>query len=420
MGAGFPSSSPPDIYAGVGALAQAFRKRVASPVEVVGACLEQIERLNPDINAFITIERDRARRTAETAAGEIERGEHRGPLHGVPVAVKDFFDTAGIRTTAASDLFRNRIPAADAPAVARLKRAGAVILGKTNMHALGMGTTGLVSAFGPVRNPWNAEYIAGGSSSGSAAAVASGMCSATLDTDAIGSCRLPAACCGVVGFKGTFGLIDMGGILGDAPPPSEDIRWLAHAGVTARKVEDAAMLLDILADRTRTPPGVSYVERLDDQVELRVGVANNLAADATVTAAFERAVGTFRDLGFATKQAAAPLTDFRTGVDTIEADRRTIAERCFADIDVLALPTTPRPTPRAVEVNGDPLALSAELTMFANYYGLPAISILCGFDTRGLPLGLQIVGRPGDDCSVLQVAYRYQNATRFAERHPLL
>ena len=123
------------------------------------------------------------------------------------------------------------------------------------MHALGMGTTGLESAFGPVRNPWNAEYIAGGSSSGSAAAVASAMCCATLDTDAIGSCRLPAACCGVVGFKGTFDLIDMSGILADAPPPSEDIRWLSHAGLTARKVEDVAILLDVLADRTQGLPG---------------------------------------------------------------------------------------------------------------------------------------------------------------------
>ena len=418
MGAGSLSSSRPHIYAGVAELAQAFRERRASPIETLAACLQRIESLGRDLNAFITLDSAGAKQAAERAAREMERGEHRGLLHGIPVAVKDFFDTAGIRTTAASERFRTRIPAADASAVARLKAAGAVIVGKTNMHDLGMGTSGLESAFGPVRNPWNAEYIAGGSSSGSAAAVASAMCCATFDTDAIGSCRLPAACCGVVGFKGTFGLVDMSGILGDAPPPSADIRWLSHAGVTARKVEDAAILLDVLADRTRTPPGFSYTDRLGDEVNLRVGVADNFAADETVIGAFERAVGTIRELGFATKRAAAPLTDFGKGVDAVESDRRTIAERAFADIDLMMLPTAPHPTPRVVEAIDNPLALSAELTMFANYFGLPAISVPCGFDTRGLPLGLQIVGKPGDDRSVLQVAYRYQNTTRFAERRP--
>ena len=152
---------------------------------------------------------------------------------------------------------------------------------------------------------------------------------------------------------------------------------------------------------------------------MRVGVADNFAADRSVTDAFEGAVGTIRELGFATKRVAAPLTDFGKGVDAIETDRRTIAERGFADIDLMMLPTTPHPPPRVVEAIDNPLALSAELTMFANYFGLPAISVPCGFDARGLPLGLQIVGKPGDDISVLQVAYRYQNATRFAERHPL-
>jgi aspartyl-tRNA(Asn)/glutamyl-tRNA(Gln) amidotransferase subunit A len=153
-------------------------------------------------------------------------------LHGVPVAVKDFYDTAGIKTTAAFEHFANRIPAKDADVVTKLKDAGAIVIGKTNMDTLGMGTTGLKSFYGPVKNPWNSDYIPGGSSSGSAVAVASGMCFATVDTDAIGSCRLPAACCGVVGFKGTYGLINTRGILAGEQPPDELVIWFSHAGVT--------------------------------------------------------------------------------------------------------------------------------------------------------------------------------------------
>ena len=144
---------------------------------------------------------DAALHAAKAAEKDIEQGHWKGPLHGIPIAIKDFYDTAGLKTTAAFERFRDRIPPKDAVGVEKLKKAGAIVIGKTNMHTLGMGTTGLESYFGPVRNPWNANYIPGGSSSGSAAAVASGLCYATLDTDAIGSCRLPAACCGVVGYK---------------------------------------------------------------------------------------------------------------------------------------------------------------------------------------------------------------------------
>jgi aspartyl-tRNA(Asn)/glutamyl-tRNA(Gln) amidotransferase subunit A len=405
---------------GVAELARSFRERQASPIDALATCLQRIDCLNPSINAFITVTRDSATQESERAARDFERGEPKGPLHGVPVAVKDFYDTAGVRTTAGSDDFRNRIPTVDAAAVARLKGAGAVIVGKTNMHALGMGTTGLESAFGPVRNPWNVEFIAGGSSGGSAAAVASGMCCATLDTDAIGSCRLPAACCGVVGFKGSSGLIDLSGVLGDAPPPSEDIRWLSHAGVTARKVEDVAILLDALAGRTDEPAEFSYADRLNDEAKLRVGVVDNFKADRQVTEVFERAAATIGELGFETRGVSAPFTHFGMGVGKIESDRRTVATRCFAAIDLLLLPTVPHRTLRAAEATDSPLALSAAHTMFANYFGLPAISVPCGFDDRGLPLGLQIVGRPWEDIAVLRLAYRYQNATGFAQRRPVV
>src|SRR5262245_13133502 len=201
-----------DPYASISELSAQIRERTISPVLVVDACLDRIEALNPHLNAFITVSGDAARAAATAAESELTAGHWRGPLHGVPVAVKDFYDTAGIKTTAGFEHFANRTPPNDADVVTRLKAAGAIVIGKTNMDMLGMATTGLTSFYGPVRNPWNADSIPGGSSCGSAAAVASGMCYATVDTDAIGSCRLPAACCGVVGFKGTYGLVSSEGI----------------------------------------------------------------------------------------------------------------------------------------------------------------------------------------------------------------
>src|ERR1700737_708728 len=226
-----------------------LRAQELSPVELVNACLKRIEELNPELNAFITVLADQALEQARVSEAEIKAAKWRGPLHGIPVGIKDFYDTAGIKTTAGFDLFKDRVPGKDAVGVAKLKEAGAIVIGKMNMHRLGMGTTGIDSYFGPVRNPWNAAHIPGGSSAGSAAAVASGMCYATLDTDAIGSCRLPAACCGVVGFKGTYGLINPKGILEGEEDPGEMIGWFSHPGIMTRTVEDTALVLDVLAER---------------------------------------------------------------------------------------------------------------------------------------------------------------------------
>jgi aspartyl-tRNA(Asn)/glutamyl-tRNA(Gln) amidotransferase subunit A len=189
-------------YLSIEELQPRVRAGDVSPARIVERCLERIDTLNPQLNAFATVLADQALEQAHQADEEIKHGRWRGPLHGVPVGVKDFYDTAGTATTAAFERFKNRVPRADAVSVERLKNAGAVIIGKMNMHTLGMGTTGLESLFGPAHNPWNDRFIPGGSSSGSAAAVAAGLCYATLDTDAIGSCRLPAACCGVIGFRG--------------------------------------------------------------------------------------------------------------------------------------------------------------------------------------------------------------------------
>src|SRR5215204_1718704 len=252
-------------YDSIGALSRRIQEQTVSPVDVVDACLKRIATLNPVLNAFITVMADDARDQAKKAEAEIRSGGWRGPLHGVPVAVKDFYDTAGVTTTAGFEQFKDRVPDTDAEAVRRLRRAGAIVVGKTNMDALGMATTGLTSFFGPVRNPWNVNYIAGGSSAGSAAAVASGMCYATVDTDAIGSCRLPAACCGVVGFKGTYGLISSQGILAGEAPPEEMIVWFGHPGVMARQVADAALVVDALKEATPLERGVEFARALNDR-----------------------------------------------------------------------------------------------------------------------------------------------------------
>src|SRR6266540_2883319 len=274
-------------------LAKLIRAQKVSPVEVVDVCLKRIEDLNPKLNTFITILADQAREQAQAAQAEIEAGKWRGPLHGIPIGIKDFYDTAGIKTTAAFEHFKDRIPAKEAVGVLKLRMAGAIIIGKTNMHQLGMGTTGLDSYFGPVRNPWNPDYIPGGSSSGSAAAVASSMCYATLDTDAIGSCRLPAACCGVVGFKGTYGLISSKGIL-EGEEADEMILWLSHPAITTRSVRDTDIVLGVLAERTKQTKTVDYTRALKRNRKLRIGLANNFKADREVQTVFEKALKTIR------------------------------------------------------------------------------------------------------------------------------
>jgi aspartyl-tRNA(Asn)/glutamyl-tRNA(Gln) amidotransferase subunit A len=403
-------------FESISEVGELIRQENLSPVELVTSCLERINQLQPRFNAFVTVTSETALEAAKIAEREVQEGKWKGPLHGIPVGIKDFYDTGGIKTTAAFEHFRNRIPKKDAAGVERLKKAGAIIVGKTNLHTLGMGTTGLESCFGPAKNPWNSGYIPGGSSSGSAAAVASGLCYATFDTDAIGSCRLPAACCGVVGFKGTYGLINMKGILDGEKPPDEDILWMSHAGITTRSVEDAALVLDVLAERDGHTKA-SFASGLTQERKLRIGVANNCKAEREVVGAFERAIETIRSFGFSMSDTAAPLTDFSKGIDNIASDRKAIAGQSFNDIDVLLLPTTATTT-LTIKDADKPLALSPENTMFANYYGLPAVTVPCGFDKHGLPLGLQIVAKPWDECAVLRLAHQFQTATAYRKKHP--
>jgi aspartyl-tRNA(Asn)/glutamyl-tRNA(Gln) amidotransferase subunit A len=404
-------------YDSVGELSRRIRKRTVSPVEVVETCLKRIERLNPTLNAFITVMADDARVEAKAAEAEIKAGKWRGPLHGLPVAVKDFFDTAGVTTTAGSEQFKDRVPETDAEAVRRLRQAGAIVVGKTNMDALGMATTGLTSYFGPVRNPWNCDYVTGGSSAGSAVAVAAGLCFATVDTDAVGSVRLPAACCGVVGFKGSSDLISTQGILGDQPV-DDFVRWMAHAAVTTRSAADTALVLNVLADRDHD--FAAGVAKADTRV--RIGVGNNVSADAEVRRAFDKAVTAFRNAGYDTRAAVVPFGDSsQASMASIETDRAGIAGQAFTDVDVIVLPTLDSTVPTvAVAATNPEQGVSAETTAFANYYSLPVASVPCGFDSHGMPIGLQIVGRPGDERTVLNVAYQHELAAKVGSTHPIV
>lgn len=401
-------------YDSIHGIGQRIRRQEVSPVEVTAQCLERIDALNPRLNAFITLVPD-ARDQAAAAAEEIRAGRWRGPLHGVPVAVKDFFDTAGVRTTGGSKQMADRVPDADAAVVKKLREAGAIIVGKTNMDALGLATTGLTSSFGPVVNPWNAAHVSGGSSAGSACAVAAGLCYATVDTDAVGSVRLPAACCGVVGFKGSAGLISLQGVLGDGPV-DDFIRWMAYAGVTTRTVLDAALMLDALSERGRSDfaAGLASIDR-----SLRIGVAACPGADAQVCDSFERAItvmGSFSDLK---RSATLPGSDPETGLVHIARDRAGV-EAAFGDLDLFVLPTLAVTVPAVAEAARNPEeAIPAENTAFANYFGLPAISVPCGFDKRGVPIGVQMVGRPGDDIAILLSAYRFERAAGWGAKHPI-
>lgn len=407
-------------YGSIAEVSELLQQRKVTPGELVAACLERIERTQPRLNAFITITARSALQEAARAEREIAQGGWKGPLHGIPIGIKDFFDTAGVKTTAATAAFKDRVPKTDADIVARVKAAGAIVLGKLNMHELGQGTTSLVSYFGAVRNPWNTAYVAGGSSGGSAAAVAAGLCFATIDTDAVGSCRLPAACCGVVGFKPTYGMLSTRGILADQRA-DEFLLQLGHTALTCRTVEDAALLLHALvqSDVNRDGHDTGNWLMVGSVRRRRIGVAKGSRATGDLWATFAQAIETFQTLGYALCEIDVPLEFPSLNLKKIEAERAAIAHSLFQTIDVLLLPTLTDGVPTIEEARAKgPQAISSAHTFFCNYYGLPAISIPCGFNVSGLPAGLQIVGPGRGEAAVLDVAYAFQQATSWHERHP--
>ncbi len=451
-------------------------RRELSPVELTDAYLARIEAHNPLLNAYVTVTAEAARAEAREAEAEIAHGTYRGPLHGIPIALKDLYATKGVRTAAGSKILWDRVPDEDSAVTRRLREAGTISLGKTNTHEFAFGVTTNNPHFGATRNPWNPECIPGGSSGGSGAAVAAGMAAMAMGTDTGGSIRIPAALCGTVGLKATLGRVSTAGVI--------PLSWtLDHAGPLARTVEDAAIVLNAIAgadpdDAMTVPvPVEEYRAQLDAGVRgMRLGVLRGAGfdpLDGEVAAALDAAYAAFRDLGATTDDVdgalfgngraatsdimmldaqhyhAASLRDRpedfgedvrvrltrRTDMTASELlaalrvrDATTVeANRLMERYDALLLATTRIPAPpiagQTIVIDGEevfaPSVLTANTSPF-NLTGMPALSVPCGFTAAGLPIGVQIVGRRWDEATVLRVGAAYERATDWHVRRPAL
>lgn len=452
---------------------EALRGQKLSPQDLTAACLRQIERLNPALNAFITITENSPETSSSERAKDINpisSSARPMSLSGIPIAVKDLFDTAGIRTTAGSKFFSDNIPEKDAYVVGKLKEAGALILGKTNTHEIALGVTGNNPHYGTARNPWDTTRIPGGSSSGSAIAVATGMVLGALGTDTGGSIRIPASLCGVVGFKPTYGRVSLSGVF--------PLSWnLDHVGTLTKTVEDAALILQIISVYDPMDPASikmltgDYLRRLAGNMKGRkvaFGIGEYIeSADPEVLSAVREAANIFAsfgcrvqevDISWMREAALANKTmtqadgaavhrerlkehpdwfgeDIRRrledGAKTTSTEyilaRRTQAEvrkRCeqfFESHDLLLIPTTPIAAP-TIEGN-DAVEQAGRLTRFTapfNLAGLPALSVPCGFTEEGLPIGLQIVSRAWADAKVLNAGYTFEQASEWHKKRPEL
>ena len=451
---------------GILEISEQLRKRSVSPVELTQHCLQRITKLNPLLNAFITVTADSAIAEARQAEQEIGQGKWRGPLHGIPVGLKDLIDTAGVKTTAASALLKDRIPTRDAEVVRKLKAAGVVILGKQNLHEFAYGGSSIISYFGEARNPWNPEHITGGSSGGSAGAVAAGLGFAAIGTDTAGSVREPAAACGIVGLKPTYGRVSVEGVI----PLSIS---LDHVGPLTTTVADAAAVFDAIAESApKAAPGIAGQQPISTAGtrNLRIGVPRKYffdALDSEISAAVEDALTTFKKIVsqvsdieldvpedrslqsaesyeyHAESVTKAPelydpetLRRIRAGekysagdraraITELQQERRKI-QLTFREVDVLVTPTLPVSPPRIADLKHHQEKLRpAELVLLRNtrpfnVWGLPAISIPCGFTREGLPIGLQIAGPHWSDSTVLAVARAYERVTEWHKNKPSL
>jgi aspartyl-tRNA(Asn)/glutamyl-tRNA(Gln) amidotransferase subunit A len=466
-------SSAPDLAAlSMAEAAAKIRTGAVTATQLTEACLARIGIYDPKLDAFITVIKEKALARAKELDAEQRAGKLRGPLHGVPIGIKDIIDTAGTRTTGGSALFEDRVPTKDATVVERLIDAGAIIVGKTNTQEFAMGG-GETSYYGPARNPWNLAHNTGGSSSGSGAAIAANLCYGALGTDTGGSVRMPASFCGIVGLKPTYGLVPIRGIM----PLTLS---MDHCGPMTRTVEDNALMLNVMAGYDRlditsvdhvkedylaglkqsiggfrlgTPVG--FFDDLDPEVAKAVAEATALLAKLTkgvhevslpsVTSManlgqlgetlayheefFKRAPGKYmlperRRLEAATA-ANAKATDYIRAKWELETLRRTVDD-AFTDFDLVVLPTQrilppllddlikrahdPKPTDPKVTSNTQPF----------DVYGLPAISIPCGFSKSGLPIGLMIAGPRFSEARVFALAQAYEKATDWHKRKPPL
>jgi len=447
--------------------ARLVRDKKVSPVDLTQTCLRRIERLNPKLNAFITVTAESAMAQAREAEAAIQKGQWRGPLHGIPLALKDLFDTAGVKTTAASGLFKDRVPAQDAEIVRRLKDAGAVLLGKLNMHEFAYGGSGVISYYGPVHNPWSLDHEAGGSSSGSAVALAAGLCYGSVGSDTGGSVRQPSAYCGTVGLKPTYGRVSTRGVI--------PLSWLYdHVGPMTRTVADAAAMLQVLAGydpddaNSADQPVPDYAAPLRQSGALRVGVPRAYFYEGLhpeIESAMSAALAVIGKLASSVHDIEMPASNdttilraeayayhaeyakkspelyqpetlkrIRAGEDVTTATyiqaRRQVEQyrhnirKLFGAVDLLVTPTTPAPPFTISELLADmdnlrtKEVLTLRNTRPFNILGLPSISVPCGFTKAGLPIGLQISGAPWAEGNVLRLAHAYEQQTDWHRKKP--
>ena len=461
-------------FASAAQLAPMIKSCEISPVEIVEAHLSRIRDTEPVLNSFITVLPDAAMTAARQAERDIRAGRYRGPLHGIPVGLKDLFNTGGVRTTSGSRIYDNYVPSQDCTVAARFREAGAILLGKLNMHQFAYGPTGENPDYGHMHNPWDPDRVSGGSSGGSGSATAAGQCTITTGSDTGGSIRIPAALCGIVGLKPTYGRVSRHGLT--------PLAWsMDHPGPMVRTVEDAAITMNVIAGHdpndvaSATLPVPDFTAALTGEVRgLRIGVPHQYMEaplDPEVRQAINEALEQMEKMGADVVEVEFPEFDhaaaisttmlmaeasacfrdllasdgnrlyepvrlrleaglFISAVDYLRAQQaRAVfdraARRLLEDVDLLAGPTEPVTAPpllqQQVLVGEHEVGTVAALTQYTRPYnitGFPAISVPCGFSSEGLPIGLQVAGRPFDEETVLRAAHAYEQSTNWHTRRP--
>ncbi|PYU24207.1 MAG: Asp-tRNA(Asn)/Glu-tRNA(Gln) amidotransferase subunit GatA [Acidobacteria bacterium] len=462
-------------FATIEALSALLAKKKLSPVELTELYLSRIARINPKLNAFLTVASESALAEARAAERELLRGQHRGALHGIPVALKDNIWTRNLRTTVGSFILRDFLPSEDATVVRKLRRAGAIVLGKTNLHEFAYGVTSENPHYGPVRNPWKTDRIAGGSSGGSAAAVAAGLCAAAIGSDTGGSIRIPSALCGVVGFKPTFGWVSVHGVFPLAPS-------FDHVGPIVRSARDAALVLECIVGRDPLDPTSRARSRQDFQPapkrkRLRLGRPKEhfwVNMDSEVRRIAEVAIADFVKSGAELEEISLP--NLTAGVEAanliaaVEANRehqragyfparaseygpdvrgrleqggetRAVdylnaqevmrrasdeVETALENVEAIVIPTALIAAPpigservRVGDVEMPIRSVFVDVNRPGNFTGLPAISMPCGVTQSGLPTALQFLGRRFDDARLIAIAHRFSETERdWQPKHP--
>jgi aspartyl-tRNA(Asn)/glutamyl-tRNA(Gln) amidotransferase subunit A len=463
-------------FASIEEVASLYRKRKLSPLELTRLMLARIDQLNPQLSAYITVTTDQALAQAKKAESELYRRKShhdRGPLHGIPISLKDNIYTQDIRTTAGSKILSNFIPHHDAEVVTQLKEAGAILLGKTNMHEFAYGVTSNNPHYGPVRNPWDLYRIPGGSSGGSAAAVAAGLCYGSIGTDTGGSIRIPAALCGIVGLKPTLGRVSVEGVIPLSPK-------LDCVGPLTRTVHDAALLLEPILARAKGEPHAPPLKKASGiPRKFTLAIPKEFFLEVIspdVRVVFEASLATLKKQGARIEEISIPLlketedagnqiawaeaTHYHQGagwlpshaadygkdvlsrlemgtkvsatvyLSALELRKKFIQQFHLAlegaGVDAIAVPTTPITAPlidqesiTMAEKNYSTRALLLRPNRPANLAGVPAITVPCGFTLTGLPVGLQLIGAVTDEHLLLQIAHAFERAHPQTRRPPI-